>query len=240
MQSHMRNHIVFYQSVSAYRPIRHPHSHISTDDIHSSGFCDSDSNFVFESCGWPVSDRAHIRRSIQTSHVGDLLPWNIPMTKVAMSPQFFEKTKKLRHIGDYMSTIYQPRAKTISHQLHYLIWESFTFICTCAKKILPQNIVLEFSLTTAVNCYRYDTWYDIWLTDTYNHQTKLVCCQKCWVHTTTQQLTERQPLCVWWPPCTLQGCATAAHIINHFSIQFLIAEIFTSLQCMLKASLLTK
>jgi hypothetical protein len=46
----------------------------------------------------------------------------IPMTKVAMSPQFFEKKKKLnRHIGDYMSTIYQPRAKTISHQVHYLI-----------------------------------------------------------------------------------------------------------------------
>jgi hypothetical protein len=94
-----------------------------------------------------------------------------PNDKSCNESSIFWKNEKLnRHIGDYMFAIYQPRPKTISHPVHYLIWESFT--CTCAKKILPQNIVLDFSLTAAVNCYRYDTWYDTWLTDlscTYNH-----------------------------------------------------------------------
>jgi hypothetical protein len=93
---------------------------ISIDDIHAIGFCDSDSDFVVQSCdsnseflfqsceaGLTVTGIIDGDRSIQTSHVGGLLPFplhlgNIPMTKFAMSSQFFEDTKSSTGIGDYM------------------------------------------------------------------------------------------------------------------------------------------
>jgi len=93
---------------------------ISIDDIHAIGLCDLDSDFVFQSCdsnsdflfqsceaGLTVTGIVDGDRSIQTSHVGGLLPFplhlgNIPMTKVAMSSHFFEETKSSTDIGDYM------------------------------------------------------------------------------------------------------------------------------------------
>jgi hypothetical protein len=50
---------------------------ISIDDIHAIGFCDSDSDFLFQSCEAGIDGD----RSIQTSHVGGLLPFALQLNK---------------------------------------------------------------------------------------------------------------------------------------------------------------